>query len=60
MDSVDLLHGRGKNRTWESYFKDNPVFLKFEYIKVMNNIYLYRRYDWNIVNVKVKVISKPL
>ena len=60
MDEVDLLHGRGKNRTRACYFKDNPEFLKFEYIKVMNNVSLYRRYDWKIVNGKVKVISKPL
>ena len=60
MDSVDLLQGRGKNRTRESYYKDNPDFLKLEYIKVMNNISLYRRYDYKIVNGKIKVISKPL
>ena len=60
MDEVDLLHGRGKNKTRASYFKDNPEFLKVEYIKVMNNVSLYRRYDWKIVNGKVKVISKPL
>ena len=60
MDSIDLLHGRGKNKTREAYFKDNPDFLKLEYIKVMNNVSLYRRYEWKIVNGKVKVISKPL
>ncbi len=60
MDEIDILHGRGKNKTRESYFKDNPEFLKFEYIKVMNNVSLYRRYDWKIVNGKVKVTSKPL
>ena len=60
MDSIDLLHGRGKNKTWESYYKDNPDFLKLEYIKVMSNVSLYRMYDWKIVNGKVKVISKPL
>ncbi|MEE1157647.1 MAG: hypothetical protein U0K80_09535 [Methanobrevibacter sp.] len=60
MDSIDLLHGRGKNKTRDAYFKDNPDFLKLEYIKVMSNISLYRRYEWKIVNGKVKVISKPL
>lgn len=60
MDSIDLLHGRGKNKTRQSYYKDNPDFLKLEYIKVMSNISLYRMYDWKIVNGKVKVISKPL
>lgn len=60
MDEIDLLHGRGKNRTRASYFKDNPEFLKFEYIKVMNNVSLYRRYDWKIVNGRVKILAKPL
>lgn len=60
MDSIDILHGCGKNKTRESYFKDNPEFLKMEYIKVMSNISLYCRYEWKIVNGKVKVISKPL
>ena len=60
MDSVDLLHGRGKNKTRQAYYKDNPDFLKFEYIKAMSNISLYRRYDYKIVNGRVKVISKPL
>ena len=60
MDSVDLLHGRGKNKTRESYYKDNPDFLKLEYIKAMSNISLYRKYDYKIVNGNVKVISKPL
>ena len=60
MDRVDLLHGRGKNMTRESYFKDNPELLKLEYIKAMSNISLYRKYDYRIVNGRVKVISKPL
>ena len=60
MDSIDLLYGRGKNKTRAAYFKDNPDFLKLEYIKVMNNVSLYRRYEWKIINGKVKVISKPI
>ena len=60
MDCVDLLHGRGKNSTRQSYFKDNPEYLKFEYIKAMSNISLYRRHDYKIVNGNVKVISLPL
>ena len=60
MDSVDLLHGRGKNKTRQAYYKDNPEYLKLEYIKVMNNVSLYRKYDYKIINGRVKVISKPL
>ncbi len=60
MDSVDMLHGRGKNKTRQAYYKDNPDFLKLEYIRAMSNISLYRKYDYKIVNGKIKVISKPL
>ena len=58
--SVDLLHGRGKNMTRETYYKENPEYLKFEYVKAMNSISLYHRYDWKLVNGKVRIISKPL
>lgn len=60
MELVDLIQGRGKNRTREAYFKDNPEILKLEYIKVMSNVSLYRRYDYKMVKDKVKVISMPL
>lgn len=60
MDEVDPLHGLGKNKTRESYFMDNPEFLKLEYIKVMNNVSIYRISGWKIVNGKIRVISKPL
>ena len=60
MDLVDELHGCGKNKTRESYFKDNPEYLKLEYIKAMSNISLYYRYEYKIVNGKVKVLYFPL
>ncbi len=60
MDCVDLLHGRGKNTTRQSYFKDNPEYLKLEYIKAMSNISLDYRYDYKISNGKVKVLPIPL
>lgn len=60
MDEIDLLHGRGKNKTRETYFKDNPEYLKLEYIKVMDNVSLYHRYDYKIVNDKIKILAKPL
>ena len=59
-NDVDRLHGRGKNQTRESYFKDNPAFLKFEYVKAMNNISLYHEYDWRMVNGKMKISAKKL
>ena len=53
-DDIDLLHGRG-NQTREAYFKDNPLFLKLEYVKSMNNISLYHYYGWKIINDEIKV-----
>ena len=60
MDEIDCLHGRGKNKTRDSYFKDNPEYLKYEYVKVMGNVSLYHKYDYKIVNGKVRVLNKPL
>lgn len=60
MDLVDLIQGRGKNKTREAYYKDNPENLKLEYIKVMSNVSLYYKYDYKISKGKVKVISLPL
>ena len=60
MDLVDELHGRGKDQTRQTYYKDNPEYLKLEYIRAMSNISLYRKYGYEIVNGKVKVISMPL
>lgn len=60
MDEIDCLHGRGKNKTRSTYFKDNPEYLKYEYVKVMGNVSLYHNYDCKIVDSKVKVLAKPL
>ena len=60
MDEIDLLHGRGKNMARESYFKDNPEYLMLEYVKVMNNVSLYYKYGYIIVNGKVQVLAKFL
>lgn len=56
MDLVDMLHGRGKNKTRESYFMDNPEYLKLEYIKAMSNISLDYKYDYKIVDGNVKIL----
>lgn len=60
MNLVDILHGRGKNKTRESYYMDNPEYLKRKYIMAMSNISLYRKYDYEIVCDKINVISRPL
>lgn len=60
MDEIDCLYGRGKNKTRDSYFKGNPGYLKYEYVKVKDNVSLYHKYDYRIVNDKIKVLSKHL
>ena len=60
MDEIDCMHGRGKNKTREAYFKDNPEYLKWEYVKVMDNVSLYYSYDYKTVKGKVKISARPL
>lgn len=60
MDNIDSLHGRGKNKTRETYFKDNPDYLKLEYVKAMDNVSLYHRYDWKVVNGRIKIFAREL
>ncbi|MDO5811350.1 MAG: hypothetical protein Q4Q37_09655 [Methanobrevibacter sp.] len=60
MDLVDLLHGRGKSKTRKAYFKDNPLELKLKYVEAMNNISLYRKYNYTVVGGEIKIRSKPI
>ena len=60
MDLVDELHGRGKNKTRDAYYKDNPEYLKRKYIKCMSNVSLYHKYSWQIVDGDVIVYSEKL
>lgn len=48
MEFVDSLQGRGKGLTRDAYFKNNPEVLKLNYVKVLNNISLYNKYDFSI------------
>jgi hypothetical protein len=58
MGLVDELHGRGKNKTRDAYYKDNPEYLKRKYIECMGNVSLYHRYSWEIVDGKIIVYSE--
>ena len=58
MDDIDCLHGRGKNKTRDAYFKDNPQYLKYEYVKVMDNVALYHKYDCKIIDGKVRIFAR--
>ena len=60
MDEIDCLHGCGKNKTMDSYFKDNPEYLKYEYVKVMDNVSLYHKYNYKIIDGEIRILVKPL
>ena len=53
---VDALQGRCKSKTHNAYFKENPHFLKIEYVKCLNNISLYHTYK--VQEGEVYVYSK--
>lgn len=60
MEIIDNLQGRGKGSTREAYFKNNPDVLKLAYIRCMNNVSLYHRYSYEIVDGEVIVYSEKL
>lgn len=60
MDDIDSLHGRGRDKTRQSYFKVNPEYLKLQYVKVMNNISLYHKYDYTVDEGKIVIFPRPL
>ena len=53
IESIDKLQGR--NTTQEAYYKNNPEILKLKYVQSMNNISLYNRYEYEIVDDKVMI-----
>lgn len=55
MDLVDSLQGRGKGLTRDAYFKNNPNVLKFHYVKVLNNVSLYNRYEVSVKNGELSI-----
>ena len=59
-EDIDVLHGRGRNKTRQSYFKENPDYLKLKYVKVMNNVSLYHKYDYEVVDGKIVIFPRPL
>jgi integrase len=60
MDDVDVLHGRRRNKTRESYFKENPEYLKLKYVRVMDNVSLYHKYDYEVVDGRIVIFPRPL
>ena len=43
-----------------NYFKENPDYLKLKYVKVMNNVSLYHKYDYEVVDGKIVIFPRPL
>lgn len=52
---IDEMQGRGKTATQDTYIKSNPIRQKMIYAKVMNNLSLYHKYDYEIVDGDVVV-----
>lgn len=55
---IDELQGRGKTATQDTYIKSNPIQQKCLYAKVMNNVSLYHKYDYKILDGDVVVFIK--
>ena len=53
IESIDKLQGR--STTHESYYKNNPEILKLKYVQTMNNISLYNKYEYKIVDDKIVI-----
>ena len=52
---IDEMQGRGKTNVQDTYIKSNPIRQKCLYAKVMNNVSLYHKYDYEIIDDDVKV-----
>lgn len=59
-EDIDVLQGRGRNKTRQSYFKENPDFMKLKYVKVMSNVSLYHKYDYEVVGGRIVIFPRPL
>lgn len=57
---IDEMQGRGKTGTQDTYIKTNPIRQKVLYAKVMNNVSLYHKYDYEIVDDDVLVYVKDV
>ncbi len=47
-NEIDEMQGRGKTATQDTYIKSNPVRQKLLYAKVMNNLSLWNKYNYEI------------
>lgn len=52
---IDEMQGRGKTNVQDTYIKTSPLRQKALYAKVMNNVSLFHKYDYAIVDGDVMV-----
>lgn len=55
VSEVDELQGRGKTRTQDAYMKVSKMHQKLLYAKAMNNVSIYNKYDYKIVDDDVEI-----
>lgn len=52
---IDELQGRGKTNVQDTYIKSDPIKQKLLYAKVMNNLSLWHKYDYEILDDDVRI-----
>ncbi len=50
VDEIDELQGRGKTSVQETYIKTNPIEQKLIYMKVINNVSLWHKYTYEVID----------
>lgn len=55
VSEVDELQGRGKTKTQDAYMKVSKMHQKLLYAKAMNNVSIYNKYDYKIVDDDVVI-----
>ena len=53
---IDELQGRGMTGVQSTYIKSNPIKQKFLYAQVVNNVSLWHKYDFRVVDDDVELI----
>lgn len=57
---IDEMQGRGKTAVQDTYIKTNPIRQKLLYAKVMNNVSLWHRYDYAIIDDDVVISAQDI
>ena len=53
---IDELQGRGMTGVQSTYIKSNPIKQKFLYAQVVNNVSLWHKYDYRVIDDDVELI----